>query len=104
MQGGAAANSGYHAANADVGQTEYQMAEATIDALSNMETVTATDRVIVATVTDANSRLARQLEDRSNELKEVKAWVSCLGGVAVILSMMPVTKSVATWTGGKQNG
>jgi hypothetical protein len=49
------------------------MAEATIDALENLATVTATDRGVVATLTEANSRLAKQLEDRSNELKDSKA-------------------------------
>jgi hypothetical protein len=38
-----------------------------------METVTATYHGIVETLTEANLRLARQLEDRSNELKDVKA-------------------------------
>jgi hypothetical protein len=36
MQGESAANSGYHAENADVGQTEDQINEATIDALANL--------------------------------------------------------------------
>jgi hypothetical protein len=49
------------------------MAEATILSLNSLATATETDRGIVATLTEANSRLARQLEDRSNELKEVKA-------------------------------
>jgi hypothetical protein len=49
------------------------MAEATIGALANLATATSTDRGIVATLTEANSRLARQLEDRSNKLKEIKA-------------------------------
>jgi ribosome-associated translation inhibitor RaiA len=73
MQGASAANSGYHAANAAVGQTEDQMAEATIDALANLVTATATDRGVVTTLDEANSRLAKQLEDRSNELKDIKA-------------------------------
>jgi hypothetical protein len=73
MHGESAANSGYHSANAYVGQTKDQMAEAAIDALSNLATVTANDRGIVATLTEANSRLARQLKDRFNELKEIKA-------------------------------
>jgi hypothetical protein len=60
MQGGSANNSGYHAANAAVGQTEDQMAEATIGALINLVTATATDRGVVATLTEANSRLAKQ--------------------------------------------
>jgi hypothetical protein len=42
MQGESAATSGYHAANADVGQIEDQMAEATIDALVNLAKATAT--------------------------------------------------------------
>jgi hypothetical protein len=60
MQGGSEANSGYHAVNAAVGQTEDQMAEATIGVLINLVTVTATDRGVVATLTEANSRLAKQ--------------------------------------------
>jgi hypothetical protein len=59
--GGSADNSGYHAANAAFGQTEYQMAEATIGPLANLATATATDRGVVATMTEANSRLAKQL-------------------------------------------
>jgi hypothetical protein len=35
-----------------VGQTEYQMAEATIGALANLATATANDRVVVATLTE----------------------------------------------------
>jgi hypothetical protein len=73
MQGKSAANSGHHTVNADVGQTEYKMAEATIGAVSNLVTATATDRGVVTTLTEANSSLAKQLEDRSNELKDTKA-------------------------------
>jgi hypothetical protein len=72
-QGEPAANSGYHAANAAVGQTEDQMLEATIGALANMGTTTTTDRGVVTTLTEENLRLAKQLEDRSNELKDIKA-------------------------------
>jgi hypothetical protein len=72
MQGESAATSGYHTANADVGQTEEQMAEATIGALANLVTATAADRGVVATLTEANTRLAKQLEDNSNELWELK--------------------------------
>jgi hypothetical protein len=49
------------------------MSEATIFALANLETSTATDRGVGATLTEENSRLAKQLEDRSNELKYIKA-------------------------------
>jgi hypothetical protein len=75
MQGEYAATAGYHSANADVGQTEDQMYEATIGALanlSNLATATAADRGVVATLTEANARLVKQLEDNSNELRELK--------------------------------
>jgi hypothetical protein len=75
MQGESAATSGYHSANADVEQTEEQMDEATIGALSNIATATAADRGVVATLTEANARLTKQLEDNSNELRELKALI-----------------------------
>jgi hypothetical protein len=49
------------------------MAEETIGALANLATSTAADRGVVATLTEANARLATQLEDNSNELRELKA-------------------------------
>jgi hypothetical protein len=69
MQGESAATSGYHAINADVGQTDKQMTEATIGALANLATATAADRGVVETLTEANARLAKQIEDNSNELE-----------------------------------
>jgi hypothetical protein len=73
MQGESAATAGYHSANAAVCHNEDQMAEATIGALSNLATATAADRGVVAVLTQANSRLAKQLEDNSTELRELKA-------------------------------
>jgi hypothetical protein len=75
MQGESAATSRYHSSNAAVGQTEEQMAEATIWALANLATETAEDRGVVATLTEANARLVKQLEDNSNELREIKALI-----------------------------
>jgi hypothetical protein len=75
MQGESAATSGYHSANAAVTHTEYQMEEATIGALANLATATAADRGVVAGLTQANSRLAKQLEDNSSELRELKALI-----------------------------
>jgi hypothetical protein len=49
------------------------MDEATIGALSNLATATATDRGVVATLTEANARLTKQLEDNTIELRELKA-------------------------------
>jgi hypothetical protein len=45
------------------------MAEAIIGALANLATETAADRGVVAALTQANARLAKQLEDNSNELR-----------------------------------
>jgi hypothetical protein len=73
--GGSVATPGYHSANAAVGKTEDQMAEATIGALDNLATATAEERGVVATLTEANDRLAKQLEDNSNELRELKALI-----------------------------
>jgi hypothetical protein len=73
MQGESAATAGYHSANDTVSHNEDHMAEATIGALSNLATSTAADRGVVAAHTQTNSRLAKQLEDNSNELRELKA-------------------------------
>jgi hypothetical protein len=75
MQGESAARAGYHSANAAVNHNEDQMAEATIGALENLATTTATaaDRGVMAALTQANSRFAKQLEDNSAELRELKA-------------------------------
>jgi demethoxyubiquinone hydroxylase (CLK1/Coq7/Cat5 family) len=75
MQGDSAATDGYHSANADVGQTEDQMDEATIGALASLATASAAGRCVVATLAQANARLVKQLEDNSNELRELKALI-----------------------------
>jgi hypothetical protein len=73
MQGESATTAGYHSANAVMTQTEDHMVEATIGALSNLATATAADRGVVAALTQANSRLVKQLDDNSSELRELKA-------------------------------
>jgi hypothetical protein len=75
IQGESAVTAGYHSANAAVGQTEDQMAETTIGALAKLATATAADRGVVVTLTEANARLVKQLEDNSNELRELKALI-----------------------------
>jgi hypothetical protein len=52
------------------------MAEATIGALENLSTATAADRGVVAALTQANSRLVKQLEENSSELRELKALLN----------------------------
>jgi hypothetical protein len=76
MQGESAATAGYHSENAAVTQNEYQTAEATIGALANLATATAADRGVVAALTQANSRLAKQLEENSSKLRELKALLN----------------------------
>jgi hypothetical protein len=75
MQGESAATAGYHSTNAYVGQTEDKMDEAIIGALSNLATAAAADRGVVETLTQATTRLVKQLEDNSNELRELKALI-----------------------------
>jgi hypothetical protein len=57
-------------------QNEDQMAEATIGALANLATSTAADRGVVAALTQANSRLVKQLEENASELRELKALLN----------------------------
>jgi hypothetical protein len=76
MQGETAANAGYHSANAAMTQNEDQMAEATIGALANLATATAADRGVVAALTQADSRLVKQLEENASELRELKALLN----------------------------
>jgi hypothetical protein len=52
------------------------MDEDNIGALANLATATAADRGVVAALTQANSRLAKQLEDNSSELRELKALLN----------------------------
>jgi hypothetical protein len=53
-------------------QNEDHMTEATIGSLANMATATASDRGVVAALTQANSHLVKQLEETSSELRELK--------------------------------
>jgi hypothetical protein len=57
-------------------QNEDQMAEATIGALANLATATASDRGVVAALNQANSRLVKQLEENSSELRELRAFLN----------------------------
>jgi hypothetical protein len=76
MQGESAATARYHSDNSAMTHNEDQMAEATIGAFENLATATAADRGAVAALTQANSRLANQLEGNSSELRECKALLN----------------------------
>jgi hypothetical protein len=69
MQGETTTNTGYHSANDAMTHNEDHMAEATIDTLTNLATVTAADRGMVAARTQANSLLVKQLEENASELR-----------------------------------
>jgi phage shock protein A len=72
MQGETVGAQGF--ANAAVTQAStYDLAEQALGAFANLATATAVDRNVVAQLTEANSRLAKQLEDNATSLKEVKA-------------------------------
>jgi hypothetical protein len=75
MKGETAAHAGFHSANSAMIQTQDHMAEATVGALANLATATAADRGVVAALTQVNSRLVKQLEETSSELRELKAMV-----------------------------
>jgi hypothetical protein len=49
------------------------LAEQALGAFANLATATAVDRNVVAQLTEAKSRLAKQLEDNATSLKEVNA-------------------------------
>jgi hypothetical protein len=60
--------------NAAVTQaSEDDLAEQALGAFANLETATAVNRSVVAQLTEANSCLAKQLEDNATSLKEVNA-------------------------------
>jgi maltoporin len=59
-------------ASAAVAQAEDDLAEQALGAFTNLATATAVDHGMVAQLTEANSRLAKQLEDNALALEEVK--------------------------------
>jgi hypothetical protein len=73
MKGETAAHAGFHPSNAAMTQTEDHMAEATIGALANLATATASYRGVVAALTQVNDHLVKQLEETSSELRELRA-------------------------------
>jgi hypothetical protein len=48
------------------------MVKATIGALDSLATATATERGVLAALTEANVRLAKQLDDNASELRDLK--------------------------------
>jgi hypothetical protein len=53
--------------------SEDDLTEQALGAFANLATATAVDRNVVAQLTDANSCLAKELEDNATSLEEVKA-------------------------------
>jgi hypothetical protein len=71
MQGETVGAHGY--ANADLAQSEDDLTEQAMDSFANLSTATAVERGVVAQLTEANSRLAKQSEYNATALKEVNA-------------------------------
>jgi phage shock protein A len=71
MQGETLGAQGY--ANAVVAQAEDNLAEQALGAFANLSTATDIDRGVVDQLTEANSHLAKKLEDTTLALKEVNA-------------------------------
>jgi hypothetical protein len=76
IQGESAAHARYHSSNAAMTKNEDQMDEATIGALANLATATASDRGVVAALTQPNYCLVKQIEENSSELRELKALLN----------------------------
>jgi hypothetical protein len=73
MQGETTAHAGFHSANAAMTQNEDHMAEATIGDLANLAIATVAYICVVLALTQDNSRLVKQLEETTSELRELKA-------------------------------
>jgi hypothetical protein len=71
MQGETVGAQGY--ANAAVAQPGDDLAEQALGSFANLATVTTVDRGVVAQLTQAKSRLAKQLEDNATAVKEIKS-------------------------------
>jgi hypothetical protein len=73
MKGETAAHAGFLSTNAAMTQTEDHMAEATIGALANLASATASDRGSLESLTQANARLVKHLVETSSELRKLRA-------------------------------
>jgi phage shock protein A len=71
MQGETVGAQGY--ANAALAHPEDDLVEQALCAFTNLVTATAVDRGVVAQLSEANSHLAKQLEENATALKEMKA-------------------------------
>jgi hypothetical protein len=76
MQVETAANAIYNSDNVAITQNEDQIDESTIGALENMTAATTADRGVVAALTQANSRLVKQLEENASKLRELKVLLN----------------------------
>jgi hypothetical protein len=78
MQGETVGTQGY--ANGDVAQHEDDLSDQALGAFVNLATATAVDRGVVAQLSEANSLLAKQLEDNATALNEIKALLKKVSG------------------------
>jgi phage shock protein A len=71
MQGETVGAQGY--TNAAVDQPKDVLVQQALGAFANISTATAVNRGVVAQLSEAKHRLAKQLEDNATALKEIKA-------------------------------
>jgi hypothetical protein len=84
-----AQQSGFHSANMMIEQGRADSIQDTVDAIAQLATATASDRVTVATLTTNNAKLANQLEadhaliaQLKNEIATLKKRLNLLGRVS----------------------
>jgi hypothetical protein len=96
-------------ANAAVAQPEDDLEEQALGAFANLATATAVDRGVVAQLTEANSRLAKKMEDNATALRKsshcskksernVLTVVTLNGHIAVISRLLMITIAGLTVT------
>jgi hypothetical protein len=73
-----AQQSGFHSANMMIEQGRKEKMQDTVDAIAQLATATAPDRITVATLTTANSKLATQLEAAHAQIALLKNEIATL--------------------------
>jgi hypothetical protein len=73
-----AQQSGFHSANMMIEQGREDSMQETVDAITQLETATASDRGMVATLTTTNAKLANQLEAAHTLIAQLKKEIATL--------------------------
>jgi predicted RNase H-like nuclease (RuvC/YqgF family) len=73
-----AQQSGFHSANMMIKQGSEETMQDTVDAISQLATVIASDRGTVATLTTTNAKLATQLEATQAQIAQLKDEIAAI--------------------------